>query len=65
MDLHVCGSYVKPIVGMLSIFFFHVERHLTRPWVVLLLLSLYLLSLYNFLFVGLYGIDKYCFILPT
>jgi hypothetical protein len=50
---------------MLSIFFFHVERHLTRPWVVLLLLSLYLLSLYNFLFVGLYGIDKYHFFLPT
>jgi hypothetical protein len=32
---------------------------------VLLLLSLYLLSLYNFLFVGLYGIDKYHFFLPT
>ena len=65
VDFQAQGRYFLPIVGMLSIFFFHVERHLTRPWVVLLLLSLYLLSLYNFLFVGLYGIDKYCFILPT
>ena len=65
VDFQAQGRYFLPIVGMLSIFFFHVERHLTRPWVVLLLLSLYLLSLYNFLFVGLYGIDKYCFFPPT
>lgn len=65
VDFQAQGRYFLPIVGMLSIFFFHVERYLTRPLFVLLLLSLYLLSLYNFLFVGLYGIGKYSFFLPT
>ena len=61
VDFQAQGRYFLPIVGMLSVFFYHVERYLTRPLFVLLVLILYLLSLYNFLFVGLYGIDKYSF----
>lgn len=61
VDFQAQGRYFLPIVGMLSVFFYHIERHLTRPMFVLLLLAMYLLALYNFLFVGLYGIDKYSF----
>lgn len=61
VDFQAQGRYFLPIVGMLSIFFFHTERYLMRPLFVLLFLGMYLLSVYNFLFVGLYEISKYSF----
>lgn len=61
VDFQPQGRYFLPIIGMLSIFFFHAQRFLMRPLFVLLFLGMYLLSLYNFLFVGLYGIGKYSF----
>lgn len=61
VDFQAQGRYFLPIVGMLAMFYFHVERYLTRPLFVLLLVAMYLLALHNFLFVGLYGIDKVSF----
>jgi hypothetical protein len=58
VDFQAQGRYFLPIVAMLSVLMFHVRHSVPRMLFHPLLLSMYLLSFYNFVFVGLYGIGK-------
>ena len=58
VDFQAQGRYFLPIVGMISIFFYHQRSRLSHPPAVAGFSILFLLALYNFLFVGLAGIEK-------
>jgi len=59
VDFQAQGRYFLPIIGICSVWFYHVERYLYRPLFQLLLFAIYLFGLYSFIFIGLYGIAKY------
>ncbi len=59
VDFQAQGRYFLPIVAMLAIFLHHGERYLVRPVFQLLVVAMYLLSTYNFIFVGLHDIAKF------
>ncbi len=59
VDFQAQGRYFLPIVGMLSVLFFHTRRYLLRPLFVFLLLCMFFLSAYSFIFVGLCGVGKH------
>lgn len=61
VDFQAQGRYFLPIVGMVSVLLMHTRRYLVNPVFIFLLLGMYGLSVYNFVFVGLLGIEKYCF----
>ncbi len=59
VDFQAQGRYFLPILAMCSVYICHVERCLIRPVFHFLILVMFLLSVYNFVFVGLYEIAKY------
>ncbi len=61
VDFQAQGRYFLPIVSMLSVLLYHNRKHLVYPLFYCFLLGLYFLSLYNFIFIGLTGIEKYSF----
>jgi hypothetical protein len=58
MDFQAQGRYLLPIVGMGAVFYAHMHRYLARPYFLLLWCGMFILSLHNFLFVGLRGVEK-------
>lgn len=59
VDFQAQGRYFLPIVAIGSILLYHTERYLYRPFFQWFVMGLYLLSVYNFVFVGLHDIAKY------
>jgi hypothetical protein len=55
-DFQAQGRYFLPIVAMLSVLIFHNRKYFITSAFHLLLISMFLLSTYSFIFVGLYGI---------
>ncbi len=58
MDFQPQGRYFLPIVPMLAIIFYHFQHILFKAVFYSLFFVLFLLSVYNFVFVGLYDIGK-------
>lgn len=58
VDFQAQGRYLLPIVGMCSIFAYHMREKLANLPCLFLLGSMFVVSLYSFIFVGLAGIDK-------
>ncbi len=58
VDFQAQGRYFLPILGMISILFYHSRDYLLKPFFIFPIFCLYCLSFYNFIFVGLYGIGK-------
>ncbi|BHH85142.1 hypothetical protein [Desulforhopalus sp. 52FAK] len=58
VDFQAQGRYLLPIVGMFSIFAYHMKDKLANLPCVSVLACMYLVSLYSFIFVGLAGIAK-------
>ena len=58
VDFQAQGRYFLPIVGMVSIFFYHLRERFSHPLMVAGFSAIFLLSLYSFLLVGLSGIAK-------
>ncbi len=58
-DFQPQGRYFLPIVAMLSVCLFHNKKYLIEPLSYLFIVAMFLLSAYSFIFVGLYGIQKY------
>ncbi|MBM9538217.1 hypothetical protein [Desulfobulbus alkaliphilus] len=63
MDFQAQGRYLLPIVGMGAVFYAHIHQLLARPYFLLLWCGMFSLALYNFLFVGLRGVEKLSFII--
>ena len=59
VDFQAQGRYFLPIVAMFSVLLYHTERLLPQIIFHPLLLTMYALSLYNFVFIGLHDIGKY------
>jgi hypothetical protein len=55
-DFQAQGRYFLPIVAMLSVLIFHNRKYFIASAFNLLLISMFLVSTYSFIFVGLYGI---------
>lgn len=58
-DFQAQGRYLLPIIPMLAILVYHCQRILIRPLFFSLFFMLFILSTYNFIFVGLQNIGKY------
>ncbi len=58
-DFQPQGRYLLPIIAMLSVMLFHNEKFYLKSIYNLLIMGLFLLSSYSFIFIGLYGIEKY------
>lgn len=58
VDFQAQGRYLLPIVGMFSMFAYHMKDKLANLPCVSVLACMYLVSLYSFIFVGLAGIVK-------
>ena len=58
VDFQAQGRYLLPIVPMMAILLYHCQRILIRPLFFSLFLMIFLLSVYNFIFVGLHDIGK-------
>lgn len=63
MDFQAQGRYFLPIVGMCAVFYAHMHRYLARPYFLLLWCGMFFLSLHNFLFIGLRGVEKLNFLI--
>jgi hypothetical protein len=63
MDFQAQGRYLLPIVGMCSMFAYHMRQKLANLPCLFLLSGMFVVSLYSFIFVGLAGIDKVSFAL--
>jgi hypothetical protein len=61
VDFQAQGRYFLPIVGMVSIFFYHNKKNLSNVVCGFPAAILYLAALYSFVFVGLAGIGKAAF----
>ena len=57
-DFQAQGRYLLPIVAMLSMFAYHMREKLANLPCVFVLGSMFMVSLYSFIFVGLAGIAK-------
>lgn len=57
-DFQAQGRYFLPIVGMVSVFVFHLRHNLSNIVCTLLFATLFGISLYSYIFVGLAGIKK-------
>lgn len=57
-DFQAQGRYLLPIVGMVSIFVFHLRHSLSHIVCTLLFSTLFGISVYSYIFVGLAGITK-------
>lgn len=58
VDFQAQGRYLLPIVGMLSIFTYHMRERLANLLCTLVIGALYMVSLYSFIFVALAGIPE-------
>lgn len=58
VDFQAQGRYLLPIVGMLSMFAYHMREKLANLPCVSVLACMYMVSLYSFIFVALAGIAK-------
>ena len=58
VDFQAQGRYLLPIVGMLSMFSYHMRQKLGNTPCVFVLSSMFMVSLYSFIFVALAGISK-------
>ena len=58
VDFQAQGRYLLPIVPMMAILLYHCQRILIRPLFFSLFFMIFLLSVYNFIFVGLHDIGK-------
>ncbi|PHR25978.1 MAG: hypothetical protein COA36_14020 [Desulfotalea sp.] len=58
VDFQAQGRYLLPIVGMLSMFAYHMKEKLENLPCVFVLGGMFMLSLYSFIFVALAGIQK-------
>lgn len=63
VDFQAQGRYLLPVVGMFSMFSYHMREKLGNLPCVLVLSSLFMVSLYSFVFVALAGISKVTFAL--
>jgi len=63
VDFQAQGRYLLPIVGMFSMFAYHMREKLGNLPCVFVLSSLFMVSLYSFIFVALAGISKATFVL--
>jgi hypothetical protein len=59
VDFQAQGRYFLPIVPMAAVLFYHCQRVVFRPLFYMLFLSLFSLSVYSFIVVGLRDIGKY------
>ena len=59
VDFQAQGRYFLPIVAMLSVLIYQTERCFKHSLFQLLVLVMFLLSTYNFIYVGLYEIAKF------
>ncbi|MGB5686607.1 MAG: hypothetical protein WBM35_12390 [Candidatus Electrothrix sp.] len=59
VDFQAQGRYFLPIVPMASVLFYHCRRIIFRPIFYILFFTLFSLSVYNFILVGLRDIGKY------
>jgi hypothetical protein len=60
-DFQPQGRYLLPIIGMFSVLIFHNRKYFLQSAFNLLLICMFLLSTYSFIFIGLFGIEKYSF----
>lgn len=63
VDFQAQGRYLLPVVGMFSMFSYHMREKLGNLPCVLVLTSLFMVSLYSFVFVALAGVSKVTFAL--
>ncbi|MCI5138430.1 MAG: hypothetical protein D3922_08440, partial [Candidatus Electrothrix sp. AR1] len=59
VDFQAQGRYFLPIIPMAAVHFYHCRRIIFRPVFYILFFSLFSLSVYNFVLVGLRDIGKY------
>ncbi len=57
-DFQTQGRYLSPCLAMTGILLYHIHRLIPRPLLNSLLCSMYLISTYNFIYVGIYEIEK-------
>jgi hypothetical protein len=60
-DFQAQGRYLLPIIAMFSVLIYHNLKYFVQSAFNLLLVSMFLLSTYSFIFIGLFGIEKYSF----
>lgn len=60
IDFQPQGRYLLPVIGMIAVLLHHSHRIIPRSLFNLLLGSMYLSAVYNFVSVGLTEIEKYC-----
>lgn len=60
LDFQPQGRYLLPVIGMIAVLLHHSHRIIPRSLFNLLLGSMYLSAVYNFVSVGLTEIEKYC-----
>lgn len=58
VDFQAQGRYLLPVLGMFSMFSYHMREKLGNLPCVLVLSSMFMVSLYSFIFVALAGISK-------
>ncbi len=63
VDFQAQGRYLLPIVGMVSMFAYHMREKLANVSSVCVLSAMFMVSLYSFVFVALAGIEKLGFAL--
>jgi hypothetical protein len=59
VDFQAQGRYLLPIIPILSVLLYHGQRLICRPLFYSLFLTMFSLSVYNFIMVGLRDIGKY------
>lgn len=57
--LQAQGRHFLPLVGMIGFLFYHAEKHLNKTVFNTLIISMFLASLYSFVFIGLMNIPTY------
>ncbi len=58
VDFQAQGRYLLPMVPMFAMLYYHCQRILSKPFFYSLFFLLFLLSVYNFVFIGLHDIGK-------
>ncbi|CAK8712101.1 DUF2142 domain-containing protein [Candidatus Electronema halotolerans] len=57
-DFQAQGRYLLPMLPMLAMLYYHCQRVLSRPLFYSVFVLLFLLSVYNFIFIGLHDIGR-------
>ncbi len=58
VDFQAQGRYLLPMLPMFAMLHHHCQQILSRPFFYILFILLFLLSVYNFIFIGLHDIGK-------